>query len=336
MPPPCPRFRLKMWSRAETQFAQFRQKYPESTNAPEAVLLQAQAEFKQGKLADAIALLADSNHLAKAGPLADQYVYWTGEAQFQNGGLADAAETFVSLARNFPNSPLRLRAVLEAAAAYARLGDWPRHDALLEEPDGVFQQAARRDPGNELVADGQLSLENSKFQQRDFPGALAVYEHLTNHWQTLNQNQQCQATYLRYRAKMELGDLAAAMAAATNLVQIAGTPTNQDWLAAGWSAQGAALEQMNRPEGSDPGVAEQSDQRARAAATGGDLENRRTGDCPGPVDQCRGNAHQFSRRSSRTADSADIALLTAGELHLKNHAAEPEETNQLSAAPGLF
>src|ERR1035438_2639942 len=60
-------FRSEMWSRAETEFAQFIQKYPKSTNAPEAVLLQAQAEFKQGKLADTIALLNDTNHLAKAG-----------------------------------------------------------------------------------------------------------------------------------------------------------------------------------------------------------------------------------------------------------------------------
>src|SRR5271167_2855558 len=80
-------FQDEMWSRAETGFAQFVQKYPKSTNAPEAVLLQAQAQFKQGKLAAAIALLADPSHLAKAGPLADQYVYWIGEAQFQNGEL---------------------------------------------------------------------------------------------------------------------------------------------------------------------------------------------------------------------------------------------------------
>ena len=39
-------FQDEMWSRAETAFDQFVKKYPESTNAPEAVLLQAQAEFK--------------------------------------------------------------------------------------------------------------------------------------------------------------------------------------------------------------------------------------------------------------------------------------------------
>ena len=297
--------------------------------------MQAQAAFKQGKSADTIALLTDSSHLAKAGPLADQYVYWTGEAQFQSGALTNAAATFVSLARNFPTSPLRLRAVLEAAAAYARLGDWPRHDALLEAPNSVFQQAARWNPGNELVADGQLSLENSKFQQRDFPGALAVYEHLTNHWQTLNQNQQCQATYLRYRAKMELGDLAGAMAAATDLVEIADTPTNEDWLAAGWSAQGAALEQMDLLK--EAIQAWQNNltnaparQKWEAIWKIAELEIVQ-GQLTNAGETLTNFLGQF-----KEADSVDIALLTAGELHLKNHAAEPEETNQLSAARDCF
>ena len=224
-------FRIEMWSRAETEFGQFVVKYKESTNAPMALLLEAQAQFKQGKFTTATGLLADPNHLAKAGTLADQYVYWTGEAQFQNAELTNAAETFVSLAQNYPNSPLRLRAMVEAAAAYARLPDWRRHDLLLENPDGVFQRAAQSEPTNELVVDGWLSLENSKYQQRDFPGVVAVHDSLANQWQTLNQGQQCQGAYLYYLAKMGLGDFAAALAAATNLVQIAGTPANQDWLA---------------------------------------------------------------------------------------------------------
>src|SRR5271155_4872462 len=103
-------FQDAMWSRAETEFAQFAAKYPKSTNATEAVLLQAQAEFQQGKFAEAITLL--STRKAKAGKFADQYDYWIGESQFQKGDFSTAAETFISLAQNFPESPLRLRAVV--------------------------------------------------------------------------------------------------------------------------------------------------------------------------------------------------------------------------------
>ena len=270
-------FQHEKWSRAETEFDQFRSSYPNSTNLAAAVLYQAEARYKLGQFTNAITLL--STNRDKAGPLADEYHYWIGEAQFQSRDFTNAAATFVSLARDYPESPLRLRAVVAATAAYARLSDWRRHDALLENPNGVFQRAAQLDPGNELVVNGWLSLENSKFQQRDFPGAAAVYERLTNQWPTLNQVQQCEGDYLFYRAKMELGDFAAALAAATNLVQIAGSPTNQEWLATGWASQGAALKQMDRLAGSDPGMGEQSDQRAGKTGMGGDLEYRGTGNC---------------------------------------------------------
>jgi TolA-binding protein len=337
-------FQDEMWSRAETELAQFIQKYPKSTNAPEAVLLQAQAEFKQGKLAEAIALLKDPNHLAKAGTLSDQYIYWIGEAQFQNADLTNAAETFVSLTQNFPDSSLRLRAVIEAATANARLGDWREHDALLENPDGVFQQAAELDPGNGLVVDGRLSLENSKYQQRDFPGVAAVYGLLTNQWPTLNQQQQCQGTYLFYLAKMGLDDFPAALAAATKLVQIAGLPANQEWLATGWASQGAALKQMNRlPEAilawrnnltnAPPPLQREAILKiAELQIVQGQLTDA--------GDALTNFLAQF-KETTNSADIAltnvaDIALLTAGELHLKDYAAQPAATNQLSAARDCF
>ncbi len=296
-----------------------------------AVLLEAQAKFKQGKLAGAIALLADPNRLAKAGVLADQYIYWIGEAQFQNADLTNAAETFVSLAQKFPDSPLRLRAVVEAATAYARIPDWQQHDTLLENTNGIFQQVAQLDPGNQLIADGQLSLENSKYQQRDFPGVVAVYEWLTNQWQTLNQVQQCQGTYLFYRAKMEQGDFAAALVAATNLVQIAGSPTNQEWLATGWASQGATLKRMDLlPEAIRAWTNNLTTaplmQKREAILNIAELEI-----VQGQLTNAGQAFTNFLAQFPET-NMADIALLTAGELHLKNYAA----TNQLLAAQDCF
>ncbi|HEX5398052.1 MAG TPA: tetratricopeptide repeat protein, partial [Verrucomicrobiae bacterium] len=328
-------FRSEFWSRAELEFTQFRQKYPESTNVPEAVLLQAQAAFEQNKFAITIALLSDSNHLAKAGALADQYVYWTGEAQFQDGELTNAAETFVSLARKYPGSPLKLPAVVSAAAAYTRLGQWRQHDALLEDTNGVFQQAARFDPGKDLVLDGRLSLENSKYQQRDFAGAVAIYDILTNHWHLLDQVQQCQATYLLYQSRMELGDFPAALAAATNLVQIAGSPSNQLWLATGWASKGEALERMGRlPDAiqawSNNLTNAPLHQQREAVLKIAEQEMVR-GQLPNAEAALTNFLGQFSK-----AGFADIALLTVGELHLKDYAAEPAATNQLSMARDCF
>ena len=326
-------FQDEMWGRAETEFAQFIEKFPKSTNAPEAVLLQAQAEFRQGKPAQAIALL--NARKAGAGHLADQYVYWIGEAQFQNGDFTNAAETWIALAQKFPESQSRLRAVVEAAAAYAQLGHWRQHDALLENTNGIFQRAAQLDSGNELVLEGQLSLENSKYQERNFPGVSAVYEWLTNQWQTLNQGQQCQGTYLYYLGKMGAGDFAAALAASTNLAQIAGSPTNQEWLATAWASQGAALEQMDRlPEAIQAWQKNLTNapvtQKREAILKIAELEFVR-----GQLTNAEEALTNFLAQFPDTI-SADIALLTLGELHLKDHAAQLDETNHLQAASAAF
>jgi TolA-binding protein len=327
-------FNDELWSRAATNFIEFIKKYPNSTNVPEAVLLLAQAEFKQNQFTNAIALL--DRHKSAAGALADQYVYWTGEAQFQNGDFTNAAETWIGLAQKYPESALRLRAVVEAAAALGQIANWSKVDDLLANTNGVFERAAQLDPGNELVVDGRLSLEKAKYQQRDFPGVVAVYELLTNQWQTLNQVQQCQGTYLFYQAKLELGDFDAALAAATNLVQIASSPTNQEWLAAGRTSQGKVLEQLGRTDDAiaayRPNLAANAPvmQKWEAILKIAELEIVQ-GNLTNAEEALTNFLAQFPE-----AVSADIALLTIGELRLKEYPAQPAATNQLSAAQDCF
>ena len=72
-------FQDGIYERAETEFARFVQQYPKSSRVADAVLLQAQAQFKQGKNTAAIALL--STPPSNPGRLADRYAYWLGEAQ---------------------------------------------------------------------------------------------------------------------------------------------------------------------------------------------------------------------------------------------------------------
>src|SRR5271154_2620139 len=156
-------FQNGMYDRAETAFAQFVKKYPNSGHFVEAVLLQAQAELKQGKFTDAIALLTDADNQAKSGKLADEFFYWTGEAQFQDANYSDAVETWLALAQKFPESRLRLQAVVEASSSFTKLSEWQQAVALLEETNGVFQHAVRMNSENELVARGELSLAQAKF-----------------------------------------------------------------------------------------------------------------------------------------------------------------------------
>jgi TolA-binding protein len=328
-------FQDAMWNRAETEFAQFTQKYPKSDRVAEAVLLQAEAEFKQGKFPQAIALL--KTRKAEAGNLADQYVYWTGEAQFQKGDFSAAAETFVSLTRDFPESSLRLRVVVEAAAALAQTNEWPQVVSLLEETNSVFLRAAQMDPGNELVSRGQLLLARAKFAQNDFTGAAAVLGSLNS--QTLQPELDWQRAYLLYQVKLAAGDAYAALAVTTNLDQIARLEKN-DVL----RAESAALR---------AGVLEQLGQKSEAIAAYQEILALKT-----PVDRQRQAILKITELAIALGWFSDaeeslqnflaqftnspatgLALLTLGELHLKDYAASLSTgaaTNQLQEAQARF
>jgi len=323
-------FQDGMWSRAETEFARFIQKYPKSDRLAEAVLMQAEAEFKQGKFTDAIARVTNTNNLAKAGTLADQYVYWTGEAQFQNANFARAAETFVSLARNFPESSLRLRAVVEAAAARARLNEWRQLSAWLEETNSVFQRAAQMDPANELVARGSLLLAQAKFAQKDFAGAMTVLESLNS--QTLKPQLDWQRGYLLHQVKLAAGDTNAALAVTTNLVQIALAEKDDVLQAEGLMLRARVLEQLGQKSGA---IAVHQEilrlntpvERVRQAI----LKMAELAVAQNQFSDAEQSLEKFLTQFPGSA-ATDVALLTLGELQLKDCIAQLAATNHLPAA----
>ncbi|MGO8743356.1 MAG: tetratricopeptide repeat protein [Limisphaerales bacterium] len=328
-------FQDGMWGRAETEFAQFVQKYPKSDRTAEALLLQAEAEFKQGKLPQAIALLTARQ--AGAGDLADQYVYWIGEAQFQNGDFSAAAKTFVSLTRDFPESSLRLRVVVEAAAALAQTNKWPQVVSLLEETNSVFQRAAQMDPANELVSRGQLLLAQAKFAQNDFPGAAAVLGSLNA--QTLRPELDWQRAYLLYQVRLAAGDTNAALAATTNLVQIAQSEKNDGLRAESVAMRAHVLEQLGQKSGAIAAYQEilkldAPRERHRQAI----LKMAELAIALDRFSDAEDSLQKFLAQFPASA-ATDMALLTLGELHLKDYAASRfagAATNHLQEAQARF
>ena len=321
-------FQDQNWSRAETEFAQFTQRFPQSMQVPSAVLSQAQAQFKQGKYAAVIALLAA--RATGTGNLADYYAYWLGEAQFAQGNFTNAAETFSTLARNFSDSPLRLTATVEAAAAYARFPDWPRHDALLEATNGVFARAVQVDPDNALVINGRLSLAQSKVAQADFAAAGKLLELLNP--KMLAPEQEWESLNLWYQVKLGGNDLDAALVVTTNLMQSAKDAAR---LADGVAMLAAVLEKKNRPA-------------AAVAAWSQNLTNT------APVERQREAVLKIAALAAAQNDftnatvvlekylaqfpnspTAQLALLTMGELRLKDFL-NTAATNQLAAAQTNF
>jgi TolA-binding protein len=231
-------FQDGIYDRAENGFAQFIRNFPKSTNVPPAVLSLAQAQFKQGKFAAATKTL--SAGAGNAGALADQFSYWLGEAQFAKGDLTNAAATLAALPQKFPESTLGLTAVVEAAAVYARLGDWPLHDALLEATNGIFARTAKIDPDNVLVVKGRLSLAQSKLTRGDFTAAEKFLDAVNP--KLLAPEQEWQRLNLSYQAATGLADFDAALAAANGLAQLAKDSVRQAEAAA---LRATALEKKN-------------------------------------------------------------------------------------------
>jgi TolA-binding protein len=328
-------FNDSMYPRAETEFDQFRKSYPNSTNASQASLMQAQAEFKQGKFSGAIALLADADNMAKAGNLADQYVYWTGEAQFQNTNYPAASETFVSLVQNFPRSPLRLRAVVEAASAYVQLSGWSQTVSLLEETNGVFQRAAQMDSANELVSRGRLLLAQAKFALKDFDGEFAVLTSLNS--QTLKPELDWQRAYLLYQNRNAAGDFDAALTVTTNLLRLAQIEKNNGAYAESVAMHANALEKSGL---TNEAIAAYQENLTNSAPV---VQQRQAvlkiAELAIAQKQIPVATNALETFLSQFPDSpaADIVVLTLGELHLKNYVAQPSvATNDLPEAQARF
>ncbi len=321
-------FNDNLFDRAENQLVTFIKDYPKSSRLPEARLLQAQAQYKQNKLAEAVQTLTAAQ--AEAGSLADRYFYWLGEAQFKLGRFSLAAEAFATVANNFPASTLRLKAAVEAAAAWEKTSDWENIVLLLGEAGGAFQRAMQTNAGNEMMVNGRLVLARAELAQKDFSVAIATLSALDA--VTLSANQKWKQNSLLFSAKMATGETAAAMTLTTNLLALARSETNLDWQADASAKRSAVLKAMGLNAEASATLKENlsanaplEKQReaileiAALAALQKDFTNAETA------------LEQFLATSAE-APVAELVRLTLGELHLKDFAA----SNHLAAALEQF
>lgn len=143
-------------AQAARDFAAFLERFPDSSLAADAALLEARARSDTGDFAGAAARLAA--RLDAAGPLLDQYLYALGRARAGAGDTAGAVAAYEQLLREFPGSPLGLTSVLAAAEARLRAGEAAAAAALLEAPEGPLAAAVRERPDDPLVLRGQVLL----------------------------------------------------------------------------------------------------------------------------------------------------------------------------------
>lgn len=325
-------FQDGLWSHAETNLFQFLKKYPDSTNVPSAVLLLAQAEFKQGAFARAAALL--DQHQDGAGMLADQYTYWKGESQYAIGDFSGAAQSFIAVSRDFLQSPLRLTAQVEAASACTKISAWARVANLLADTNGAFRLTEHLDPANGLVAQGRLLLAQAKFELKDYPGAQVELEALQSH--PLPPPLDWQWASLYCQTKMALGDNPAALAATTNLLRIARSENNEAHMAESVAMQAGLLVKLEQPDEAlsvyrlnlTNTAPTELQQQAVLKIAELAMEQKQYSVAEQSLDQF---LVEFP-----DSPAADLVLLTSGKLHLNDYLAQPMASNLLAEAQTRF
>jgi TolA-binding protein len=326
-------FQDGMWGRAEVEFAEFAEKYSKSERVPEAILMQAEADIKQAKSLQAIGLL--TTHEAQAGKVADQYVFWLGEAQFQNEDYTAAATTFSRLVRDFTESNRRLDAVVNEAAARAKLGQWLQVSSLLQTPDGVFQADANKTPADDRVVRGQLLLADALLRQNKLSAAAAVLHSLA--LQKLAPELNWQQAQLLCHVQLASDDTNAALASTTNLIRLANLTGQSDLRAESVVEQGGILERMGRT--GDALAVYQGNLSTNVPAAWQRQAILKIAELAAAQTNFSdaGQALEKFLAQFPNSASADVARLSLGELYLKQAVAHaPPDTNELAEAQTEF
>lgn len=312
-------FQLGLWERAEKQFATFADKFPKSELRAQAVLRQAQARLKLGNGAAAAKLLAEKSR--DAGRLADEYQFWLGEAQFQNTNFPAAAAAYAKLTKEFPNSARYGEAAGAEALAQSKIPDWPRVVALLQQAGGAFAKFAATNAASEAAVRGYLLLGEAQFAQRDFAGAEQTVRALAG--QKLNAELDWRRQFLLCRIQLANDQPADALAGAASLGALASAAGKRDLQAETALLQGGILERLKKFDDAvtayETNLADDLPVERRRQAVLKIVElllaRNKTAAAAQRLEKFIG---QYGKDKA-----ADTALLTVGELHLREYLANP-------------
>lgn len=315
-----------IWDRAESEFGAFRQTFTNSSRLPEAVLFQAEARFQRTNYDGAMQLL--SAYQDFAGNLGDEYLFWQGQAAFEKRDFKAAADLFARLVHVFPASPRRLEAALRQANSYALRSDWGRVAQLLEQTNGVFQTAARTNLASELVSRGFLLLGEAQIAEGNIDAAQSALKAIGA--AALDPELAWQRQQLFCRVSLARGRLEEAFQQSTNLPALAAA-SKKSYLEAETAAfQADILEQLGRTQEAiaayqrnlGEGVPAGRQRQALLKIT--QLSLAQTNESPKvfavKIAEAAQTLEKFLARAP-LPDSADLALLTLGELRLRQYEA---------------
>ena len=307
-------FKTGMWSRAEVAFAQFIEKHPDSAQMPEATLLQAQSDFYQGKLSDALTLLQAGE--PTAGLLADQYIYWIGTTRLQNGDYSSAADAFAKLIGEYPRSQFLLDGIVNEAAARSKLNQWRRVSELLQ--SGFFLEAAKTNATDNRVLNGRLLLAESLLAEHHPDSATAVLQSSAPFKK--NHELDWQRSFLLFHARLAAGDTNEALSMSGPLIDEA---DRAEFRAQAVADQANILEGLGRV--TDALAAYNENLTNNAPAEWQREAILKIAELSAAQTNYSGaeNSLQTFLNRFRASPGGDAALLALGELHLKGYVAAP-------------
>ena len=321
-------FQDKFFARAEAQLADYCQKFPASPRLAEAILVQAQARLELTNYVGAIELLTANE--GKAGTNADQYLFWLAEARYRKGDYRAACDAFVKLVKDFPASSHCLEAVLGEASGHSALAqtepaEWQRVISLLLLTNGVFQSTASTNASGDLVPRGYLLLSEAQLATKDYHAAEATLQPLAK--SLLSPKLAWQKQYLLCHIQLADGRTNAALAGTTNLLAVAADAGQTNLLAESAAFRADLLERLGQ-------INEALVAYQRNLADGIPAERQRQALLKiAQLSLAQDNIPQAAQMLEKflgqytNAASADLALLTLGELRLRQCEAEAG-TNQ--------
>lgn len=314
-------FQGGFFERAEKECGAFIQQFPNSARLPEVALLQAQARVQLRNYTGAVELL--TARLGGAGGWTDQYLFWLGEAHNRQEQYAQAADYFARLVREQTNSSRRLEAAVAEAAARSKLAQWPQVVALLQDSNSVVQVTGRSNPTNGLVVRGLLLLSEAYLAQGQYRAAEAALQPLAG--MALHPRLDWQRQHVLCRIQLAENRPEDALACSSNLLVLATNAGQAQLLADSAAFRGGVLERLGRAGEAIAvyqnnlldGVPAERQRQALLKIGALALGEK-------DLAQATATLERFYAQHP-AAPAADLALLTVGELRLRQYVALAEK-----------
>lgn len=326
------RFEMTFYAEAEQLAAGFCRKYTNSMLLPEAFLLQAKARFEQSNYVGAAEMLR--SHFDPRDPLADEYLYHIGLTQGKRGQYREAADAFARLTREYSTSVHLLDASIQQALAYSMIPEWRRVIDLLSQSNAVFQSVARTNSPGDLVFRGFLLLGQGQMAVSNFADAEATLRKFDK--SLLNPTNAWQRQYLICRIQLADGRTEEALQNTTNLLTMAGNTLLPAVEAESAAFRASILETLTRlgeaitnyNRNLVEGRPTSRQRQAILKISELSIRQNKINDAAALLEQFLGQYPD--------SNSADLALLTLGELRLRQYEERAGTNDFLIAATNLL